>query len=91
MFDRKDDPSIFSDPTVKRVAEKLGKSPAQVTLLVSTAGMAALQPHSALKILFGQWTSALLQPTSCTATLHLFDKDGAGFIDRVPLPRSRWY
>lgn len=33
MFDRKDDPSIFSNPTVKEVAEKLGKSPAQVTLL----------------------------------------------------------
>jgi diketogulonate reductase-like aldo/keto reductase len=32
MFDRKDDPSIFSNPTVKEVAEKLGKSPAQVVL-----------------------------------------------------------
>jgi hypothetical protein len=29
MFDRKGDPSIFSDPTVKKVAEKLGKPPAR--------------------------------------------------------------
>jgi diketogulonate reductase-like aldo/keto reductase len=31
-FDRKDDPSIFENPTVLDIAKKLGKSPAQVVL-----------------------------------------------------------
>jgi hypothetical protein len=50
MFDRKDDPSIFSNPTVKEVAEKLGKSPAQVTLLALPMTAACLHITGAMTI-----------------------------------------
>lgn len=48
MFDRKDDPSIFSNPTVKEVAEKLGKSPAQVTPLALPVTALGLHTTGAL-------------------------------------------
>jgi diketogulonate reductase-like aldo/keto reductase len=51
MFDRKDDPSIFSNPTVKEVAEKLGKSPAQVILPALPLTAAHLHASGALIVL----------------------------------------